>query len=248
VARRKTPVSVAPGDAIGYIRLSTGGKGEIMMRRVVLTLALLAIFGVAAASAFDPDTLNKVTFKNSTGTKIEMIFLSPGDSNYWGPDLIGADYVMKDNSTLGFYVDYPDTSFKFDVMAIDDKGNKFEIYNYELTDAKESTISFTKKNLTGDAPNLNLATLNLTNNTGQEVDYVFVSPEDTNAWGADMLDEETTLSDGDSHSLVIPVGKDKIKYFVMAADANNDEYQFSVTIDPNKNMKYDISIDPSDKQ
>jgi hypothetical protein len=47
---------------------------------------------------------------------------------------------------------------------------------------------------------------------------------------------------------VIPVGKDKIKYYVMAADENNDEYQFSVTIDPGKNMKYDISIDPSDKQ
>jgi hypothetical protein len=47
---------------------------------------------------------------------------------------------------------------------------------------------------------------------------------------------------------VIPVGKDKIKYYVMAADSNNDEYQFSVTIDPNKTLKYNISIDPSDKQ
>lgn len=219
-----------------------------MMRRMVLALALLAVFAVAAASAFDPDTLNKVTFRNSTGTKIEMIFLSPGDSDYWGPDLVGADYVMKDNSTLGFYVDYPDTSFKFDIMAIDDKGNKFEVYDYELTDAKEATVSFTKKNATGNAPDLKLATLNLTNNTGKEVDYLFVSPEDTDAWGADLLDEETTLSDGDNHGIVIPVGKDKIKYYVMAADENNDEYQFSVTIDPNKTLKYNISIDPSDKQ
>lgn len=219
-----------------------------MTRRMVLVLALLAVVGVAAASAFDPDTLNKVTFKNSTGTKLEMIFLSPGDSDYWGPDLIGADYVMKDNTSLGFYVDYPDTSFKFDIMAIDDKGNKFEIYDYELTDSKESTISFTKKNLTGDAPDLKLANLTVTNNTGVEIDYLFVSPEDTDAWGADMLDEETTLSDGDSHNLVIPVGTKKIKYFVMAADENNDEYQFSITLDPGKTLKYSVSVDPSDMQ
>ena len=222
-----------------------------MTRRMVILVALLAMVGVAAASAFDPDTLNKVTFKNSTGAKLKYIFLSPGDSTYWGPDLIGADYVMKDNTSLGFYVDYPDTSYKFDIMAIDENGNSYEIYNYEVKDAKEPTIAFTKKNLTSsnaDFADSDIANLKVTNNTGKEIEYLFVSPEDTTAWGADMLDEDTTLADGDSYNLAIPATKDVIKYYLMAADENNDEYQFSFTLNPAKSMDYSFSVDPSDKQ
>jgi hypothetical protein len=219
-----------------------------MIRKGILVAAFLAGLGLVAASAFDPDSLDKVTFKNSTGTKIEMIFLSPGDSDYWGPDLVGADYVMKDNSTLGFYVDYPDETFKFDILAVDDKGNQFEVYDYELGTGKDQLVSFTKKNSTGAAPDFKLANLSLTNNTGYEIEYLFVSPEDTDAWGADLLDEETTLADGDTHNIVIPVGEDKVKYYVMAADEDNDEYQFSFTIDPAKKTEYKFTIDESDMQ
>jgi hypothetical protein len=219
-----------------------------MKRTVLVVTILVAFFAATGAFAFDPDTLNKVTFDNTTGNKIEMIFLSPGDSDHWGPDIIGADYVMKNNSTLGYYVDYPNSSFKFDILAIDDQGNKFEVYDYELTDGKESTIYLTRKSLNGTAPDFNLATVEVTNNTGNEIEYLFISAEDTDAWGADLLDEDTTLSDGDSHSVVIPVGKDKVKYYVMAADADNNEYQFSITLDANKTKTYSVSVDPSDMQ
>jgi len=218
-----------------------------MKRTVLLVTSLVALFAATSAFAFDPDALNHVTFSNTTGNKIEMIFLSPGDSDHWGPDLIGADYVMKDGTTLGYYVDYPEDTFKFDILAIDDKGNKFEVYDYELIAGEDSTIKLTKKNLNGSAPDFTLATVEVTNNTGYEIEYLFISPEDTDAWGADLLDEETTLSDGDSHSVVIPVGKDKVKYYVMAADENNDEYQFSITLDSkSKNVKF--SVDPGDMQ
>jgi hypothetical protein len=219
-----------------------------MKRAVFVVTVLVAFFAATGAFAFDPNTLNKVTFDNTTGNKIEMIFLSPGDSDHWGPDIIGADYVMKDNSTLGYYVDYPNSTAQFDILAIDDKGNKFEVYNYELTDGKEATITLTKKNLNGGAPDFKLATVEVTNNTGNEIEYLFISADDTEAWGADLLDENTTLADGDTHSVVIPVGKDKVKYYVMAADADNNEYQFSLTLDANKAKTYTVSVDPSDMQ
>lgn len=218
------------------------------MRRTVLVVTILvAFFTATGAFAFDPDTLNKVTFQNTTGTSIDEIFLSPGDSDHWGPDLIGADNTLDDQSSLGFYVDYPNSSFKFDILAIDDNGNKFEVYNYELTDGKESTIKLMKKNLNGNAPDMNFATVEIQNNTGKEIDYLFISPGDTDAWGADLLNEDTTLADGDSHSVVIPVGKDKVKYYILAADENNDEYQFSITLDSSK-KNVSFSVDPSDKQ
>ena len=64
-----------------------------MRSRIVAVAAALVLACAASAFAFNPDELNKITFQNTTGTKIEMIFLSPGDSEYWGPDIIGADYV-----------------------------------------------------------------------------------------------------------------------------------------------------------
>ena len=215
-------------------------------RKVVVAAAVIAMISAAAAFAFNPDELNKITFDNATGTKIEMIFLSPGDSNYWGPDIIGADYFMKDGSSLGFYVHYPEKSFKFDIMATDDQGNKFEIRDFVLTDGREAKVKLTAKSLNKQAPDFTLATVHLENNTGHELEYLFVSPNDSDAWGVDLLDENTTVSDGDTHSFVLAVGKDKVKYNLMAVDDANDEYKFNITIDPKAKKDFTWSIDPED--
>lgn len=216
------------------------------MRKAALAAAVICLVSAAAAFAFNPDELNKITFDNSTGKKIEMIFLSPGDSNFWGPDIIGADYFLKDGASLGFYVHYPEKTFKFDIMATDDQGNKFEIRDFAMTDGKEAKVKITAKSLNKQAPDFTLATVHIDNNTGHEIQYLFVSPNDSDAWGVDLLDEETTVADGDTHSFVLAVGKDKVKYNLMAVDENNDEYKFNMTIDPAAKKEFSWSIDPED--
>jgi hypothetical protein len=216
------------------------------MRRFALAAVVMALVSAAAAFAFNPDELNKITFDNSTGKKIEMIFLSPGDSNFWGPDIIGADYFLKDGASLGYYVHYPDKTFKFDIMATDDQGNKFEVRDFTMTDGKEARVKITAKTLNKQAPEFTLATVHIDNNTGHEIQYLFVSPSDSDAWGVDLLDEETTVADGDSHAFVLAVGKDKVKYNLMAVDENSDEYKFNMTIDPKAKKDFSWSIDPED--
>ena len=218
------------------------------MRKTLLPAILIAVLSAAAAFAFTPDELNKITFQNSTGTKIQMIFLSPGDSDYWGPDIVGADYVLKDGGSIGYYVHYPRSAGTFDVMAIDDRGNKFELRDFKVTDGKEQMITLTRKSLNRTAPEFALATLAVENDTGHELQYLFISPADSEIWGADLLDEESTLADGDSHSIVIPIGKDKVEYNLMATDENDDEYIFNVTINPAKGKEFAVSIDASDLQ
>jgi len=216
------------------------------MKRGVLAILLIVCVGVAAAFAIDPNDLNKVTFQNNTGTKIEMIFLSPGDSEFWGPDIIGADYVLKDGGTITYFVHAPESPFKFDIMATDDKGNKFELYDFSISSGKQSTVRLTSKNLNATAGSFTLETVNVTNNTGYEIEYLFVSPDDSDAWGADLLDSETTLADGDEHHIVIPVGTAKRTYNLLAYDENGDEYMFDVKIDPKKSDTVDVSIEESD--
>jgi hypothetical protein len=218
------------------------------MRKILLPAILLAVLSAAAAFAFDPDELNKITFQNSTGTKIQMIFLSPGDSEYWGPEIIGADYVLKDGGSIGYYIHYPRASSTFDVMATDDKGNTFELRDFKVTDGKDQTITLTRKSLNRTAPDFTLATLEVENDTGHELEYLFISPADSETWGADLLDEESTLADGDSHSILIPMGTNKAQYNLMATDENDDEYIFNVTINPAKGKEFTVAIDASDLQ
>jgi hypothetical protein len=216
------------------------------MRKVILAAAAFALVSAAAVFAFNPDELNKISFQNTTGGKIEMIFLSPGDSQYWGPDIVGADYFVKDGATISYYVHYPDKSFKFDIMATDESGNKFEVRDFQMTDGKEASVKITPKSLNSSAPAFTLATVHIENSTGHELEYLFVSPSDSDAWGVDLLDADSTVADGDSHSFVLAVGKEKLKYNLMAVDANNDEYKFNITIDPKAKKEFSWSVDPGD--
>lgn len=218
-----------------------------MRKGLVFSIVLMALCA-AAAFAFDEDELNRVTFVNSTGDDIETLFLSPGDSDHWGPDLIGADSVFRDGDSLGFYVHYPETSFKFDIMASDTQGNTFELYDYKLTDGKEAKITFTKKSLNTSAPDFSFATLSITNDTSTELDYLFISPDDSDAWGVDLLNEDTVLAEGDSHKIVLPIGDSKVTYNVMATDEYGDEYTFDLTLDPAEGKTFHASVEDSDLQ
>jgi hypothetical protein len=214
-------------------------------------MSLLTAFALVAVSAattfgFSPDKLNKITFDNTTGTRIEMIFLSPRDSKFWGPDLLGADYILEEGKSTSCYVHYPAASFGFDVMATDDKGNKFEIRDFEVTDGKEARVSLTSQSQKTRAPDFSLVTVHAVNSTGHEIQYLFVPPGDSAAWGADLLDEEATLADGNSYSFLLAVGKEKMTYKVMGVDENGDEYQFTVTIDPKVRKEFTWTIEPGD--
>ena len=213
-----------------------------MMRKILLPAILLAILSAGTAFAFDPAELNKITFKNSTGRKIQMIFLSPADSEYWGPDIIGADYALKDDGSIGSYVHYPKSDFSFDVMATDDTGSMFELRDLKLSDGNERTITLTPQSLDSNTPDFTLVTLSVENDTGRELQYLFISPSDSDAWGADLLDSESTLVDGGSHSIVIPVGKEKVQYNLMAVDESNQQYIFDVTIDPANGSEFTVTV------
>ena len=72
-----------------------------MKRFIVSFLILLVVCGTPAFS-FDPDELNTITFHNETGYDISYIFLSPGDSEYWGPEILGAYRILEADESLGF--------------------------------------------------------------------------------------------------------------------------------------------------
>jgi hypothetical protein len=216
-----------------------------MNTRKILPI-VLAFACAVSAFAFDPDELNKITFTNSTGKAIQTIFLSPSDSGEWGPDIMGADYHLGNGKNIGYFVHYPGSSFTFDIMATDEDGNTFELYDFKMTDGKTAAISFTKKNLNSSAEELTFVTLYVENATDVEIDYLFISPADSEAWGVDLLDEDTVLAPGETASFMIPIGDTPVDFNIMGVDEDNDEYSFDMTIDPADGEEQDVAIEPGD--
>ncbi len=122
-----------------------------MKKKMLICLTIYVVISVQSF-AFDEDALNLVYFENLTRNTIEFIFLSPGDSEYWGPDLLNAEQVLGTGETLGFYLLYPNDCDSFDIMAVDENDSTMIIYDYMICDGEEEFIQFVKKDFRDETP------------------------------------------------------------------------------------------------
>ena len=76
------------------------------MRGTHLRAALVAavIFVSSSVTALDASELNRVTIVNRTGYDFIYVFFSPGDSDHWGPDILGTSRTLDDGRKASFYV------------------------------------------------------------------------------------------------------------------------------------------------
>ncbi|MFW6288493.1 MAG: hypothetical protein ACOC2Q_01800, partial [Spirochaetota bacterium] len=170
---------------------------KLVGKLMAIALALLV---TAGASGLDPSNLNRVTFVNSTGSDFVYLFFSPGDSEYWGADVLGTTRTLDDGEQVSFFIHYPEYSNEFDFLAIDEDGDAYIIWNYEISDAEPALIEVTLEDYEGGYDLPDLARVNLTNSTDYDMWYVMFSPGDSAMWGIDMLDDESILAVGETLS------------------------------------------------
>jgi len=198
-----------------------------------LLLTGLAAVAAAPARAVDPANLNLITFENRTGDDIRYIFLSPGDSDYWGTDILGANRVLPDDTDLGFFIHYPERCNDFDIYAVGEEG-AYLVYDYEICDGEPAEVRLRSRKLDDEPPAFNFTTVTIENATDVEIWYLFFSPGDSEMWGVDQLDRETILAPGDALSVLLPIGEETVRYDVRAVDADDDTYTFYVEIGPDE--------------
>ncbi len=199
------------------------------MKTKISTL-FLSVFCLFNVYAFDESHLNRITFENRTDQTIEFIFLSPGDSEYWGADILGSERTLEDGESLGFFIWYPNECDNFDIMAIGEDGGTYIVWDYEICDGEEELVEFVRKDLVDEAPELSYVTVYIQNET-VPIYYIFLSPFDSDMWGVDYLDENTTLDTDNYVSFLFPATEESINYELLAVDENGDEYQFNFDID-----------------
>ena len=212
----------------------------VLLRRALPLGVLSLILAIpASVGAIDPDNLNSIAFRNRTGADIYYLYLSPGDSDFWGTDILGAESVLEDGDALEFFIHYPDGCNEFDIMAVGGLDDAYIVTNFEICDGSPASVQFTSDEAVSSPPEFDLMQLNLTNDTGWEIMYLFVSPEDSNMWGVDQMDSETTLDEGETISLL--VSATDILYDVHAVDMDGDTYTFQV--DLGEQVGYELSAD-----
>ncbi|MBB6481253.1 hypothetical protein [Spirochaeta isovalerica] len=200
-----------------------------MRNKKQILILLIMLLPILSLFSYDPSSLNRVTFINKTGADIWYVFLSPGDSSEWGFDILGSERVLENNNLLSFYVFYPNYSDNFDIMAIDENGKTFVLYEKEFSDDEEITVLITSGD-EEDNPGMEFIEVEFENQTDYEMLYLFVSPTDSEMWGVDMMDEEQTLYPYDTLSLLAPYDDETVSYDVMAVDEDMDEYQFTLNV------------------
>jgi hypothetical protein len=210
----------------------------------VTALIALALFVATAAMAIDPDDLHRVTFVNNTGYDIYYLFFSPGDSDYWGADILGTTRTLDNGESLGFFISYPGNSFEFDFMAIDEDGDAYFLYDHQLQGNRDEVVEITFDNYSGGYDMGDMTEVNFTNTSGYDMWYVFFSPGDSSIWGVDMLDESTILYSGETLSLYVPVSSQSTRYDFHSVDEDEDEYQFWVEISNRQNQfNFEVTLD-----
>ena len=146
---------------------------ERSMRRIarIIAVAALALLVASAAFGINPDNLNRVTFVNHTGYDIRYLFFSPGDSEYWGANILGTTRTLDDGEKLSFYIHYPDYSNAFDFMAIDEDGDAYLIWDYEISDDRSATIEITMADYDGGYDMPEFTEVQLTNDSGYDIHF-----------------------------------------------------------------------------
>ncbi|MFW5742930.1 MAG: hypothetical protein ACOC2D_06595 [Spirochaetota bacterium] len=219
-------------------------RNRTRLAAVLIASILLAVVATSAA-AIDPANLNRITFVNKTGYDIVYLFFSPGDSDYWGADLLGTTRTLDDGEKVGFYIHHPDATNAFDFLAIDEDGDAYIIWDYEITDGDSAVIEVTLEDLEGGYDLPALATVDLINDTGYDIWFAFFSPGDSRVWGIDMLDDETILEPDETLSLLVPVTDTATRYDFHGVDVDEDAYEFWVELS-DAQSEYTYAIEFSD--
>jgi len=142
--------------------------------------------------SLDPLQRAPVLVVNNSSHEICYLYISPSDSETWGPDWMGKDTTIPAGSTRTFQVPLG----TYDLRADDCDDNTLDTQSGITIDA--SGITWTLQDVAE-------ASLTLVNNLDIPICYVFISPSDSAEWGNDWLGNDT-IPPGGSYTFHLPAG------------------------------------------
>jgi len=208
----------------------------------VLGLVLISS-GALSGEADYADEVQRIEVANQIGAQVKLLFLSPADSEYWGPDVLGSRRTLSVDQTAEFYVHLPEECARFDLMALNRLGESYVLYGQEFCRSQPTKVIFeaAHRKPQEDRP-LEFASLTFENQTGRELVLLFLSPGDSAMLGVDLLDAKQPLESGEARTILAPAYEDGVRFRALAVSREGKRFAFSIEVQGQAPVVYPIQI------
>lgn len=203
----------------------------------ILLLSLAALF---LAGTLFAETTKTLSIENTLDDTVYYLYLSPVDEREWGEDRLGDD-LFDMGSSLEIEISYDESQPLYDLMAEDEMEKTYRIEDINLNEtdslviSNENFIPFGGRNPTN-------RELTFSNETEEDIYYIYVSSRDSMYWGDDLLGDEV-LESGASITITVPIDADYPDNDILAEGETGSSYEL---MDINMMEEESFSITPSD--
>jgi hypothetical protein len=164
-----------------------------------------------------------VDISNETGYTIMYMYVSPDKAATWEEDVLGSEVLADGESKRVTLKGYK--SPIFDIRLVDTDNDSYTFWNLDVsTDDITVTLADLDKGTSNANARTNSYYIDITNNTGYTIMYVYVSPDDSSAWEEDILGSEV-LGDGYTRRIQLEGYASPI-FDVKLVDTDGDSYTF----------------------
>ena len=148
-----------------------------------------------------------------------FLYVSHEDSDNWEEDVLGDSILWDGESVRVDLSNYP--SSIFDVRAEDEDGDTYTIYGIDVA-TEDLNLTLAHMDLEADQTGDFDGYIEVTNKTGYDIYYLYVSHENSTSWEEDVLGE-SILPNGDSVRVDL-TGYASSVFDVQAKDEDGDTY------------------------
>lgn len=184
-----------------------------------LLILLSVVFLVSSLFA---ETTKTVNIENALNDTIYYLYLSPVDEREWGDDRLGDD-LFDTNSSIDIEVTYDEFQPLYDLMAEDEMENAYRIEGINLNETDSIVIS-SEDYLPFGGRNPVIREMTFSNETGEDIYYLYVSSRDSMYWGEDLLGDDIFTA-GSEITLSIPIDEDYPDNDILAEGETGSSYE-----------------------
>ncbi|MCL2519507.1 MAG: hypothetical protein FWE37_00685 [Spirochaetaceae bacterium] len=118
------------------------------MKRIVLLVIFIAVFLMACASSNSNQQNSTITIVNRTGFTVFFVYFSPVADNYWGPNRLRSNQVLRNGQSVTLPLPHPlNVTNRYDFRLVDLDGDSYIKQNILVTN--NSAIIFTFSDFVG---------------------------------------------------------------------------------------------------
>lgn len=183
---------------------------------------LLSLTALILSVSLFAETTKTIEIKNALDASIYYLYLSPSDEREWGEDRLGDDLFHVETS-LEIEITYDESRPMYDLMAEDEMEKTYRIEELNLNQL-DSLVITAEDFLPVGGRNPQFRDVTFSNETGEDIYYLYVSSRDSMYWGEDLLGDDV-LDDGRAITITLPIDADYPDNDVLAESESASSYE-----------------------